>query len=84
VTADANAILDRRTVGLIAASSPNFLSGKAVHYCAPSFFTGVESVVASIPNAGYACAPVCGIVPPTAGPPSPCVTSTMIGEARTA
>jgi dienelactone hydrolase len=32
-------ILDRHTFNLIAASPPQFLSGKVVHYCAREFFT---------------------------------------------
>ena len=86
-----NAILDLHTVGLIAASAPGFLSGKAVHYCAPQFFTTpVNLVVASTPNAEYFCGgtddpslrhqqsdPTCGLVPPTAGPPSPCVSTSI-------
>lgn len=88
-----NAILDLHTVGLIAASAPGFLSGKAVHYCAPSFFTAppvnIQRVVASTFNAEYSCSgtedpglgsrldPACSLTPPVAGPPSPCVTTSI-------
>ena len=87
-----NAILDLHTVGLIAASAPGFLSGKAVHYCAPRFFTSpvnIQRVVASTSNAEYACSgpedpslgnqldPSCSLSPPVAGPPSPCATTTI-------
>ena len=87
-----NAILDLHTVGLIAASPPGFLSGKAVHFCAPAFFTSpvnIQRVVASIPNAEYFCDgteppgmgdqldPSCGLIAPVAGPPSPCVTTSI-------
>ena len=65
-------ILDRHTVGLIAASAPGFLSGKAAHYCAFRFFTGpvnIEQMVAATPNAEYACSgDSCTVVPPTSGP----------------
>ena len=90
---DPNAILDLHTVGLIAASAPGFLSGKAVHYCAPSFFTAppvnIQRVVASTFNAEYSCNgtedpglgnrldPACGLTPPVAGPSSPCVTTSI-------
>jgi predicted dienelactone hydrolase len=87
-----NAILDLHTVGLIAASAPNFLSGKAVHYCAPDFFTSpvnIQRVVASISNAEYSCSgtedpglgdqldPSCRLIAPVAGPASPCVTTSI-------
>jgi hypothetical protein len=75
------AILDLHTVGLIAASAPGFMSGKAVHYCAPSFFTSpvnIELLVASTFNAEYACiGTACGIAPPVAPPPTPCVTTSI-------
>jgi len=89
---DPNAILDLHTVGLIAASAPGFLSGKAVHYCAPSYFTSpvnIQRVVASTPNAEYFCTgtedpslgdqldPTCSLTPPVAGPPSPCATTSI-------
>jgi predicted dienelactone hydrolase len=92
VKSNPNAILDLHTVGLIAASPPGFLSGKAVHYCAPAFFTSpmnIQRVVASIPNAEYFCSgaeppglgdqldPSCSLIPPVAGPPSPCVTTSI-------
>ena len=67
------AILDRHTVSLIAASPPGFLSGKAIYYCAPRFFTGpvnIEQLVAATPNAEYAClGAICSIAPPTVTPP---------------
>ena len=87
-----NAILDLHTVGLIAASAPGFLSGKAVHYCAPKYFTtpvNIQQVVASTFNAEYSCSgtedprlgdqldPACSLAPPIAGPPSPCVTTSI-------
>ena len=87
-----NAILDLHTVGLIAASAPGFLSGKAVHYCAPSYFTtpvNIQRVVASTDNAEYFCSgtedpglgsrldPACSLTPPVAGPSSPCVTTSI-------
>jgi predicted dienelactone hydrolase len=89
---DPNAILDLHTVGLIAASAPGFLSGKAVHYCAPGFVTNpvnIQRVVASTFNAEYFCSgtedpgaggqldPSCSLIPPVAGPPSPCVTTSI-------
>jgi predicted dienelactone hydrolase len=89
---DPNAILDLHTVGLIAASPPAFLSGKAVHYCAAAFFSSpvnIQRVVASTPNAEYFCSgteppglgdqldPSCSLIPPVAGPPSPCVTTSI-------
>jgi predicted dienelactone hydrolase len=74
-------ILDRQTIGLIGASAPGFLSGKAVHYCAEGYFTGpvdIRRVVAATPNSEYACvATSCAIVPPVAGPPSVCETSSI-------
>jgi predicted dienelactone hydrolase len=74
-------ILDRHTVGLIAASAPGGLSGKAVHYCAAGSFTApvnIEQLVASISNAEYACTDdSCGVAPPISGPASPCVTTTI-------
>jgi predicted dienelactone hydrolase len=89
---DPNAILDRHTVGLIAASAPGFLSGKAVHYCAPRFFTSpvnIQRVVASTVNTEYSCSgaedpalgdrldPACSLIAPVAGPPSPCVANSI-------
>ena len=74
-------ILDRQTIGLIGASPPLFLSGKAVHYCAEGYFTGpvdIRRVVAATPNSEYACdATSCAIVPPVARPPSVCETSSI-------
>jgi predicted dienelactone hydrolase len=72
-------IFDRHTVGLIAASAPGFLSGKAVHYCAAQIFTtpvNIEQLVAATPNAEYGCTDAaCGVIPPTSGPStSTCVT----------
>ena len=55
-------ILDRQTIGLIAASAPGGLSGKAVHYCASDFFTSpvtITALVASTLNTEF---------PPTVGP----------------
>ena len=87
-----NAILDLHTVGLIAASATGFLSGKAVHYCAPRFFTSpvnIQRVVASTFNAEYFCSgtedsslgdrldPACSLTSPVAGPPTPCVTTSI-------
>jgi len=88
-----NAILDLHTVGLVAASAPGFLSGKAVHYCAPRFFTAppvnIQRMVASTFNAEYFCSgaedprlgsrldPACSLTPPVAGPAIPCVTTTI-------
>jgi dienelactone hydrolase len=92
VRSNPDAILDLHTVGLIAASAPGFLSGKAVHYCAPGFFTSpvnIQRVVASTFNAEYFCSgtedpglgdqldPSCRLIPPVAGPPSPCVTTSI-------
>lgn len=89
---DPNAILDLHTVRLIAASAPGFRSGKAVHYCAPGFFTSpvnIQRVVASTFNAEYFCSgtedpglgdqldPSCSLIPPVAGPASPCVTTSI-------
>jgi predicted dienelactone hydrolase len=75
-------ILDRHTFNLIAASPPQFLSGKAVHYCAREFFTrpvNIERLVAATPNAEYACQPApatgkpaCAAAPALSGPPSAC------------
>ena len=51
-------IFDRHTIGLIAASAPGFLSGKAVHYCEELYFTtpvNIERLVAVTPNAEYIC-----------------------------
>ena len=80
-TANAGPVLDRHTVGLIGASAPGFLSGKAVHYCADHYFTSpvdIRWVVAATPNSEYACdATSCAIVPPVAGPPSVCETSVI-------
>ena len=74
-------ILDRHTIGLIAASAPGFISGKAVHYCAEKFFTSpvdIRRVVASTNNAEYSCDETgCGVAPPVAGPPSVCVTTSV-------
>ena len=63
-----------------------------MHYCAPGFFTtpvNIQRVVASTPNAEYFCSgteppglgdqldPSCRLIPPVAGPPSPCVTTSI-------
>jgi hypothetical protein len=67
------ALLDLHTVGLIAASAPGFISGKAVQYCASSFLTSpvnIEQVVASTFNAEYTCiGTACGIASPVVVPP---------------
>jgi predicted dienelactone hydrolase len=74
-------ILDRHTVGLIAASAPGFISGKAVHYCAREFFTSpvdIQRLVASTYNAEYACNDIsCGVAPQVEGPESVCVTTSL-------
>jgi predicted dienelactone hydrolase len=74
-------ILDRHTVGLIAASAPGFISGKAVHYCAREFFTrpvDIQRLVAATNNAEYACsANSCAIAPPVAVPTAVCTTITL-------
>ena len=80
VSTDPNPIFDRQTVGLIAASAPGFLSGKAVHYCAAAIFTSpvnIEQLVAATPNAEYGCTGAgCGVIRPTTGPStSACVTT---------
>jgi predicted dienelactone hydrolase len=72
-------IFDRHTVGLIAASAPGFISGKAVHYCAAEIFktpVNIEQLIAATPNAEYGCTDAtCGVIPPTSGPStSTCVT----------
>jgi len=89
---DPNALLDVHTVGLIAASAPMFMSGKAVHYCAPRFFTSpvnIQHVVASTRNAEYSCSdiedpnvgdqldPFCSLAAPVEGPASPCVSTSI-------
>jgi hypothetical protein len=79
-------IFDRHTVGLIAASAPGFLSGKAVHYCAAQTFTtpvNIEQLVAATPHAEYgctgaACAVIPPAIPPNPSPPETCVTITTI------
>jgi predicted dienelactone hydrolase len=74
--------LDRWNFGLIAASFPGFVSGKAIHYCAPEYFTtpvNVERLVATTANAEFSCPgdngmdldPACGWAAPTAGPVMP-------------
>ena len=80
VSTNPNPILDRHTVGLIAASPPGFLSGKAVHYCNAGIFTSpvnIEQLVAATPNAEYGCTgATCSVIPPTSGPStSTCVTT---------
>jgi predicted dienelactone hydrolase len=65
------AILDLHTVRLIAASAPGGISGKAVHYCAPDFFTSpmdIGPLVGSIPGSEF---------PPSVGPSSVCVTTSI-------
>jgi predicted dienelactone hydrolase len=64
-------ILDRQTIGLIAASAPGGLSGKAVHYCASDFFTSpvnITELVKSTPNAEF---------PPAVGGTSVCLTTSI-------
>jgi predicted dienelactone hydrolase len=55
-----NRPLDRHTFNLIAASPPNFFSGKAVHYCAEAYFTSpvtIKRLIAATAtvNSEYAC-----------------------------
>jgi predicted dienelactone hydrolase len=91
VTSNPKAILDLHTVQLIAASYPGYLSGKAVQYCAPQYFTSpVQQVVALIPNSEYSCdplpgAPPCYLIAPTYVPPNvppntvpTCPTNTLL------
>jgi predicted dienelactone hydrolase len=74
--ADTSRPLDRWNLGLIGASFPGFISGKAVHYCAESAFAGpvnIKRLVAATTNAEYACPDAdttntCGWIPPTTGP----------------
>ena len=48
------AILDAYSVPLIGASAPGLVSGKAVHYCAASYFTTpVVELLKTTPNAEY-------------------------------
>ncbi len=73
-------ILDRHTFNLIAASPPQFLSGKAVHYCARRFFTrpvNIERLVAATPNAEYACQPA-----PATGTPECAAVPALSGAMR--
>ncbi len=60
--------LDRWNLGLIAASFPGNVSGKAINYCSPGTFTGpvdIRRLVAATPNAEYGCAETgCGWIPP--------------------
>jgi predicted dienelactone hydrolase len=68
-----NRPLDRWNVPLIASSFPGGISGKAVHYCAPEFFAGIERLVASVPNAEYACDDSgCDWIPPLSGATDVC------------
>ena len=55
--ANAGRPLDRWNLGLIGASFPGFISGKAVHYCAPETFTSpvTSSGSSATPNAEYGC-----------------------------
>jgi hypothetical protein len=53
-----NRPLDRWNIGLVGASFPGFMSGKAVHYCSAETFTTpviIKRAVASWPNSEYAC-----------------------------
>jgi hypothetical protein len=73
---DASRPLDRWNLALIAASFPGSISGKAVHYCAPEFFTqpvNIKRLVAATPNAEYGCPDpgtdaTCGWIPHISGP----------------
>jgi hypothetical protein len=68
--------LDRWNLGLIGASFPGFISGKAVHYCSAATFTtpvNIKRLVAATPNAEYGCPDAgtdttCGWIPATTGP----------------
>lgn len=73
--ADTSRPLDRWNMGLIGASFPGYISGKAVHYCASGIFSSpvnIKRLVAATPNAEYGCPDAgtdnCGWVPPTTGP----------------
>jgi predicted dienelactone hydrolase len=69
--ANPRAILDQYSVPLIASSAPAFLSGKAVHYCASSYFTSpvdIRPLVASTPQSEF---------PPTVGGTSVCSTTSV-------
>jgi predicted dienelactone hydrolase len=69
--ANPRAILDAYSVPLIAASGPGGTSGKAVHYCAGSFFTNpvdIRPLVASTPLSEF---------PPTVGGTSVCTTTSI-------
>ncbi len=80
-TANTGPVLDQHTIGLIAASAPMFLSGKAVYYCADQYFTSpvdIRRVIAATRNSEYGCGVTsCAIVPPVAGPPSECETTSI-------
>jgi hypothetical protein len=76
-----NRPLDRWNIGLIGASFPGHLSGKAVHYCSAEELTtpvNIRRALASWPNAEYGC-PLdtrpesdaeCGWIPHTLTPPT--------------
>jgi predicted dienelactone hydrolase len=70
------AILDRHLLNFIAASPPGGAAGKAVHFCAASFFTApvnIEQTVASLPNAEFSCTPTpCHTIPSISGPATAC------------
>ncbi len=72
--ADPNRPLDRWNLGLIGASFPGFISGKAVQYCSAATFTtpvDITRLVAATANAEYACtAEGCGWVAPTSTLPA--------------
>ncbi len=56
--ASTNRPLDRWNIGLVGASFPGFISGKAVHYCAAEDLTtpvNIRRALASWPNAEYGC-----------------------------
>ena len=64
-------VLDLRTVRLIAAAPTTGISGKAVHYCAPDYFTSpvdIRNLVASTPNAEF---------PPAVGGTSVCLSTSI-------
>jgi hypothetical protein len=70
--ADPNAILDRHTFELTALAPPAGASGKAVYYCAPSFFTSpvdIRPLLTATPNAEYPPAVVSGGVCSTTSVP---------------
>jgi predicted dienelactone hydrolase len=69
-------VLDRHTVGLIAASAPNGMSGKAVHYCAGSFFTSPVDITALVAaTSGTEFPPA--VVGPAPTPAAPCSSTSI-------